>query len=454
MARGRRSACWRPSRAASAIVIHGDYDVDGITSTVILRAGLEVLGGDVVPLHPGADARRLRPAARRRSSGCTPRASRLIVSVDCGIRSVDAARRAARTRRRPDHHRPPRAGRRAAARAGRHQPEAPRLPVSGQEPGRRRRRAQAGAGAVRPDRPRELAAGVREDRRHRHAGRRRAAASARTASSRRSASTCSRAARTRSACGRCSTRRASAGKTIDSYHVVVHPGAPRERGRPDGARPTSPRGCCWPPTRRWPTRRGALAAQLNDENLRRQAAGAGHPGRGAPGHRERPGRRRARRCWWSPGDGWHRGVIGIVASKLVDAFHRPAIVISVEDGVGARVLPQHPGVRHAGARSRPARPPAVRFGGHRMAAGLTLDAGAHQAVPRGAAGATATTGSAPTTSGRGCASTPGSASTPSRGGWSRRSRRWRRSASATRGRCSAPARWKSSTARAGSRSGI
>ena len=30
------------------------------------------------------------------------------------------------------------------------------------------------------------------------------------------------------------------------------------------------------------------------------------------------------------GDGWHRGVIGIVASKLVDAFHRPAIVLSID----------------------------------------------------------------------------------------------------------------------------
>src|SRR5213078_3650483 len=28
------------------------------------------------------------------------------------------------------------------------------------------------------------------------------------------------------------------------------------------------------------------------------------------------------------GDGWHRGVIGIVASKLMDTFHRPAIVLS------------------------------------------------------------------------------------------------------------------------------
>ena len=33
------------------------------------------------------------------------------------------------------------------------------------------------------------------------------------------------------------------------------------------------------------------------------------------------------------GEGWHRGVIGIVASKLVDAFHRPAIVLSVDGDV-------------------------------------------------------------------------------------------------------------------------
>ena len=38
-------------------------------------------------------------------------------------------------------------------------------------------------------------------------------------------------------------------------------------------------------------------------------------------------------CSSSAGDGWHRGVIGIVASKLVDAYYRPAIVLSVEDGV-------------------------------------------------------------------------------------------------------------------------
>src|SRR4029078_3363952 len=34
------------------IAIHGDYDVDGITSTVILRRALEMLGADVVHFIP------------------------------------------------------------------------------------------------------------------------------------------------------------------------------------------------------------------------------------------------------------------------------------------------------------------------------------------------------------------------------------------------------------------
>ena len=33
------------------------------------------------------------------------------------------------------------------------------------------------------------------------------------------------------------------------------------------------------------------------------------------------------------GEGWHRGVIGIVASKLVDAFYRPAIVLSIDGDI-------------------------------------------------------------------------------------------------------------------------
>ena len=50
------------------IAIHGDYDVDGITSTVILRRALEMLGGDVVHFIPERlrDGYGLQPAAIER----------------------------------------------------------------------------------------------------------------------------------------------------------------------------------------------------------------------------------------------------------------------------------------------------------------------------------------------------------------------------------------------------
>jgi len=34
------------------------------------------------------------------------------------------------------------------------------------------------------------------------------------------------------------------------------------------------------------------------------------------------------------GEGWHRGVIGIVAQRVVERYHRPALVIGIEDGLG------------------------------------------------------------------------------------------------------------------------
>src|SRR5947207_8010741 len=75
------------------IAIHGDYDVDGVTSTVILRRALELLGADVVHFIPERmrDGYGLQPAAieRLHAEGIT-----LVISVDCGIRGADAARRA------------------------------------------------------------------------------------------------------------------------------------------------------------------------------------------------------------------------------------------------------------------------------------------------------------------------------------------------------------------------
>ena len=39
------------------------------------------------------------------------------------------------------------------------------------------------------------------------------------------------------------------------------------------------------------------------------------------------------------GDGWHRGVIGILASRVVERTAKPAIVVSVEDGSRPRLRP-------------------------------------------------------------------------------------------------------------------
>jgi single-stranded-DNA-specific exonuclease len=73
------------------------------------------------------------------------------------------------------------------------------------------------------------------------------------------------------------------------------------------------------------------------------------------------------------GEGWHRGVIGIVASKLVDAFHRPAIVLSLEDGVAHGSCRSIPHFDMLGALEECAHF-FIRFGGHRQAAGLTMEA--------------------------------------------------------------------------------
>ena len=73
------------------------------------------------------------------------------------------------------------------------------------------------------------------------------------------------------------------------------------------------------------------------------------------------------------GEGWHRGVIGIVASKLVDAFYKPAIVLSIEDGLAHGSCRSIPAFDMLGALDTCA-DLFVKYGGHRQAAGLTIEA--------------------------------------------------------------------------------
>ncbi|NTW65909.1 MAG: single-stranded-DNA-specific exonuclease RecJ [Nitrospirae bacterium] len=72
-------------------------------------------------------------------------------------------------------------------------------------------------------------------------------------------------------------------------------------------------------------------------------------------------------------DDWHPGVIGIVASRIVEEFYRPAALISVKDGVGkgsARSIPGFDLYQGLSACSDLL----LGFGGHKYAAGLTINA--------------------------------------------------------------------------------
>lgn len=71
------------------------------------------------------------------------------------------------------------------------------------------------------------------------------------------------------------------------------------------------------------------------------------------------------------GEGWHHGVIGIVASKVLERYYRPCIVISVEDGIGKGSGRSINGFNLFMALSE-CQDLLERFGGHEMAAGLNL----------------------------------------------------------------------------------
>ncbi len=72
------------------------------------------------------------------------------------------------------------------------------------------------------------------------------------------------------------------------------------------------------------------------------------------------------------GEGWHRGVLGIVASRLVERFYRPALVLGVENGVAQG---SGRGIESFHLLDALESMPDLftRFGGHKHAAGLTME---------------------------------------------------------------------------------
>ncbi len=353
------------------IIIHGDYDVDGITATVILRRAIELLGGNVSHFVPDRlkDGYGLQPVTidRLHAAGAA-----VIVSVDCGIRAAEAAERARELGVDliiTDHHEPDATLPHALAVINPKRTDCtyPEKMLAGVGVALKLVQAlltTSGRGAdLLPAFVKMAAIGTLADVVP-LVGENRVIAS-------------------------CGLQGLSAGphapgleallaesgligKVLESFHVgfVLAPrlnAAGRMnspdlaldllllRGRDDAVREKAKE----------------LARRLSDENTKRQEQEATILAEARRSVEKDP-QVGAQNILIVAGEGWHRGVIGIVASKLVDAYHRPALVLSIEDGVArgsGRSIPAFDLL--AGLES--CADVFLQFGGHKQAAGVTLD---------------------------------------------------------------------------------
>jgi single-stranded-DNA-specific exonuclease len=351
------------------IAIHGDYDVDGVTSTVILRRALELLGADVVHYIPERlrDGYGLQPAALERlyADGV-----RLAISVDCGIRADEAARHAGALGLDliiTDHHEPdvvlPPAF--AVINPKRHDCPYPDKNLAGVGVALKLVQAlcrRTGRNGWLPAFVKIAAIGtladvvplIGENRVIAKLGLAMLTAGPHKIGLRALLESCG-----------------LSGKEIDSYHIGFVIG-PRVNAAGRMSTPDIAARLLLAADETMADEARALADQLNAENLRRQKEEADIVAQA----------RRivdtdldvgSRTVIVVGGEGWHRGVIGIVASKLVEALNRPAVVLSIDGEVA-----------HGSCRSIPVfdmlsalescSDLLTKFGGHRQAAGLTLEA--------------------------------------------------------------------------------
>jgi len=336
---------------------------------VILRRALELLGADVVHFIPERlkDGYGLQPAAIDRLHGD---GVSLIVSVDCGIRGADAARRAAELgidliitdHHEPDTELPPAL---AVINPKRHDCNYPDKYLAGVGVALKLVQAlcrQAGRESWLPGFVKVAAIGtladvvplVGENRVIAKVG-------------------LDLLSRGPHKIGLRSLLDVSglAGKTIDSYHISFLL-APRVNAAGRMSTPDLATRLLLASDEAQGDEARALALQLDTENVRRQEEEAEILAAAKKIVQTDPDIG-ARSVLVVAGDGWHRGVIGIVASKLVDTFHRPAIVLSVEGEIAHGSCRSIPRFDMLGALERCA-PLMMRFGGHKQAAGLTLEA--------------------------------------------------------------------------------
>lgn len=353
------------------IMIHGDYDADGITSTAMLRRALEVLGADVGHFVPDRmkDGYGLQPetVARLAAGG-----ARLIVSVDCGIRASEAADHARALGVDlviTDHHEPDAGLPRAVAVINPRRPDCgyPEKSLAGAGVALKLVQAllqESGSGRdLLPSFIKMAAIGTMADVVPLVGENRVIARFGLEGLTRGPHGTGLEALLEESGL---------VGKRLDSFHVgfvlaprlnaagrMSHAGKAVDlllaRGRDAQSR----------------TEARQMARELTEENTRRQDSEAGilAEAKRLVEHDPSIG---GQNILIVAAEGWHRGVVGIVASKLVDQFHKPAIVIALDGGVG------HGSCRSIGAFDMLGALEAhgdvfLKFGGHRQAAGVTVD---------------------------------------------------------------------------------
>ena len=349
------------------IAIHGDYDVDGVTSTVILRRALELLGADVTHFIPERlrDGYGLQPASIERLHAL---GVALIISVDCGIRGVEAAARARALGLDliiTDHHEPdtelPQAL--AVINPKRHDCSYPDKNLAGVGVALKLVQAlciKTGHTSWLPAFVKVAAIGTLAD------------VVPLTGENRVIAklglemlSKGPHKVGLRSLLDVCGL----IGKQIDSYHIgfVL---APRVNAAGRMSSPDIAARLLLASDEAMRDEARGLAQQLDTENIRRQQEEADivTAARKAVETDLEIG---SRTVIVVAGEGWHRGVIGIVASKLVDAFHRPAIVISTDGDVAHGSCRSIPSFNMLGALESCGEVMS-KFGGHKQAAGLTM----------------------------------------------------------------------------------
>lgn len=349
------------------IAIHGDYDVDGVTSTVILRRALELLGADVTHFIPERlrDGYGLQPASIERLHAL---GVALIISVDCGIRGVEAAARARALGVDliiTDHHEPdtelPQAL--AVINPKRHDCSYPDKNLAGVGVALKLVQAlciKTGHTSWLPAFVKVAAIGTLAD------------VVPLTGENRVIAklglemlSKGPHKVGLRSLLDVCGL----IGKQIDSYHIgfVL---APRVNAAGRMSSPDIAARLLLASDEAMRDEARELAQQLDTENIRRQQEEADIviAARKAVETDLEIG---SRTVIVVAGEGWHRGVIGIVASKLVDAFHRPAIVISTDGDVAHGSCRSIPSFNMLGALESCGEVMS-KFGGHKQAAGLTM----------------------------------------------------------------------------------